>query len=1216
MPMDLLIGAIAGWLVQLFGDAVVSAGSVRRKLRAAVATAVRTVLAEIPDAEARERLRAALQERFTEPPPVPRGDGPILGQWLAEAVSVQLSPLADPANAIGDRSYLEQIGVSHEWLANRLTQAIKVAVYEAASATDFGALATLLGIEDLRNELRRDSDQGTVDEEDVAASAVFLLRQQLPPESPPSFLLRSEYQIAPFTGRSSELAELTRWCKQEPRLAVGLVTAPGGQGKTRLAQELCNRLAQDDWMAGFVRPDAATADLDGLLTGDAPCLLVLDYAETITDQVHGIGQAIAGATAGRVRLLLLARSDGDWWGKLREDADDALAALLYAAYELPLPPLPAAVADRQAGFESARDAFSTRLGIDPAVAPPPPDLDRASYGLTLTLHMTALALLLDGAEHRDPRPAWRDPAVRILDHERRYWRRTAAACGLSALDRETLGHVVAAATLCSAQDGESAMRLLVALPDLADQPQSLMRRCVRWADALHPGAGTLNPLQPDRLGEDHIAEVLDSTPELAAALVSVADDHQQRRAMTTLARCALRYPHAALSLRRLLIDDPDRLLVPAMAAATQARDPQPLAEAIGAALPLLTDPLTLVRLSELLPVQSITLTGLAVQVDKALLGLSRRVLADNDPARGAGMVNLAARLWRVGELEEALAVAEHAVALLRPHVQDRQHRLSLARALQNLGGVLHGLGRPTEAYAAFQEAASAYKAAGDGRELHSCLSNLAVLLTELHDAGESIEYTRQAVATFRQLATAESPESQSELAIALHNHAGILRNAARYDEAVAAAAEAVEIIEPLAESRPDAFRDQLGQALDGLGSILGHLGRFEEALPHTEQAVEIFRALATDQPGRYQPLLRFTLSNHAGILVHLGRDGAAFQAIKEAVSVCLSLVSQRLDAHLAELSSTVNNLAATADRTGRHAEALRILRDAEQRYRQLASTESYGPRRDTLAAILTSCCHVLWHLNNYDEAIRAGEEAVIALRAGGVRDPGKLVVALASLAVAQGYGGQHEAAVESALAAAETCQTTDPISERSKVDVGNALSELAAILGKAERYRPAEECARLAVDLLTELARQNPSREPDLAAALHNHAVLLRAIFGTGPRWFAQIERAITIRRRWAEQSTTARHDLLTSMRFKAEMLRSDGLLRQAQQVSHEADAVERRARGSHRTAGSNIVLSPPRTYPGETVRSQPKVPRNAPCPCGSGTKFKRCCGSPGSPTR
>ncbi|RPJ39670.1 MAG: DUF2384 domain-containing protein [Planctomycetaceae bacterium] len=32
-------------------------------------------------------------------------------------------------------------------------------------------------------------------------------------------------------------------------------------------------------------------------------------------------------------------------------------------------------------------------------------------------------------------------------------------------------------------------------------------------------------------------------------------------------------------------------------------------------------------------------------------------------------------------------------------------------------------------------------------------------------------------------------------------------------------------------------------------------------------------------------------------------------------------------------------------------------------------------------------------------------------------------------------------------------------------------------------------------------------------------------------------------------------------------------------------------------------------SIPIETVSQKPKVPRNAPCPCGSGRKYKKCCG-------
>lgn len=34
--------------------------------------------------------------------------------------------------------------------------------------------------------------------------------------------------------------------------------------------------------------------------------------------------------------------------------------------------------------------------------------------------------------------------------------------------------------------------------------------------------------------------------------------------------------------------------------------------------------------------------------------------------------------------------------------------------------------------------------------------------------------------------------------------------------------------------------------------------------------------------------------------------------------------------------------------------------------------------------------------------------------------------------------------------------------------------------------------------------------------------------------------------------------------------------------------------------------------HPGTVVRDSPKIGRNEPCPCGSGKKFKKCCGKAG----
>jgi len=40
-----------------------------------------------------------------------------------------------------------------------------------------------------------------------------------------------------------------------------------------------------------------------------------------------------------------------------------------------------------------------------------------------------------------------------------------------------------------------------------------------------------------------------------------------------------------------------------------------------------------------------------------------------------------------------------------------------------------------------------------------------------------------------------------------------------------------------------------------------------------------------------------------------------------------------------------------------------------------------------------------------------------------------------------------------------------------------------------------------------------------------------------------------------------------------------------------------------------NLMEPGPSLWPKTFVRSEPKIGRNAPCPCGSGKKFKRCCG-------
>lgn len=57
----------------------------------------------------------------------------------------------------------------------------------------------------------------------------------------------------------------------------------------------------------------------------------------------------------------------------------------------------------------------------------------------------------------------------------------------------------------------------------------------------------------------------------------------------------------------------------------------------------------------------------------------------------------------------------------------------------------------------------------------------------------------------------------------------------------------------------------------------------------------------------------------------------------------------------------------------------------------------------------------------------------------------------------------------------------------------------------------------------------------------------------------------------------------------------------------HERERREKRH--ADQLPGDDDQPLPP---PVEPIRSEEKPERNDPCPCGSGKKFKKCCGAPG----
>lgn len=192
------------------------------------------------------------------------------------------------------------------------------------------------------------------------------------PENPvPGKLLTADYEVIPFDphGRQEELEKLTTWCRDERAHSVLLVTGEGGSGKTRLMIEWCRHLRHQGWHAGFLRPDRKAEDLDPVLEGVAPRLIVVDYAETRLEVVEPlllkVGLAVEKGGL-KLRLILLARRAGDWWVNLPRKGREVEDLLAGSPEPIPITPsVPSDEEERKRVFQAAVDGFSRQTGGKP-----------------------------------------------------------------------------------------------------------------------------------------------------------------------------------------------------------------------------------------------------------------------------------------------------------------------------------------------------------------------------------------------------------------------------------------------------------------------------------------------------------------------------------------------------------------------------------------------------------------------------------------------------------------------------------------------------------------------------------------------------------------------------------------------------------------------------------------------------------------------------------
>ena len=518
-------------------------------------------------------------------------------------------------------------------------------------------------------------------------------------------MLRPEHGLVPFLGRQLLLDRVTGWC-QGPAGAppLLLVTGRGGSGKTRLGREACVQMLVAGWDAGLA--DDQRQDGAAITRLQRPTLLVVDDADLRTGLISALVGYLRWDDAGpEVRLLLLARAAGAWWDRLvrQQELADSYTVLDLDRY--PVPP-----ADRAKHFGRASTAFAAYRGPDTPTAdvPPPSELDDPAYGEPLLIHIAALLRTMQTRATLQPGPAEehakdeeitadlpgrpvRQGLLRALcERERTRWYQLGEHLSFNP-DLPLVDQVVSLATLTAAEDQPCATSLLGALPNQAEVTRIGAEALVVWAHRLYSGSGYWNPLRPDLLAEQHLADTA-QLAALAAAAVQLAAGQPWEAGLLTqllaeLTRGAPNQPAIRGALNALLAAALPRIVRLVVTAGHVG-----LADLAGLALQLAPQwPDLAAQLVDQMPEHSVQLAALATALASQQVTQYRAGTVDREPdaaGRLAGALNnLSIRLADLGQREDALAASEEAVTIYRELAEARPDafRPDLATSLDRPG---------------------------------------------------------------------------------------------------------------------------------------------------------------------------------------------------------------------------------------------------------------------------------------------------------------------------------------------------------------------------------------------------------------------------------------------------------------------------------------------------------------------------------------------------
>ena len=277
----------------------------------------------------------------------------------------------------------------------------------------------------------------------------------------------------PFHGREQELEELSVWSAGEPGLELALLHGAGGNGKTRLAAELCRRMQRGGGIAGFLVADTAKDAIEALGEVTAPLLVVVDEGTRPARRGGGAARNARGAHRAKLRFVCCCSRGGQVSGGTSPSRDGLKKTRTRSSHGAPqrsdglgpsITPLKRVNACLAPRLQPSPGAWAARCKSCRCQTSRSPCLTRSSS-------FTSPRCLCSRASGRSRMGVWLEMTCWrwALEREARYWADTAARPAACRPRPAVLERAVALATLTVA-DNERATPLprLPAVPDLAD----------------------------------------------------------------------------------------------------------------------------------------------------------------------------------------------------------------------------------------------------------------------------------------------------------------------------------------------------------------------------------------------------------------------------------------------------------------------------------------------------------------------------------------------------------------------------------------------------------------------------------------------------------------------------------------------------------------------------------------------------------------------------